>query len=94
MVFVPMAQAPCKAGANELSYNSLDLIHKFTIVSNRSDLCRFACENLPTKVGKARHWTSVFCCGWASNSRDSPKASPRVVFKCKSLIELLKLLSQ
>ena len=33
MVFVAMAQAPCKAGANELSYNSLDLIHKFAIVS-------------------------------------------------------------
>ena len=27
MVFVPMAQAPPKAGAKELSYNSLNLIH-------------------------------------------------------------------
>ena len=30
MVFVPMAQAPAKAGAKELSYNSLNLIHEFT----------------------------------------------------------------
>ena len=30
MVFVPMAQAPPKAGAKELSYNSLNLIHEFT----------------------------------------------------------------
>ena len=29
MVFVPMAQAPPKAGANELLY-SLNLIHEFT----------------------------------------------------------------
>ena len=30
MVFVPMAQAPPKAGANELLYSSLNLIHEFT----------------------------------------------------------------
>ena len=29
MVFVPMAQAPPKAGAKELPYNSLSLIHEF-----------------------------------------------------------------
>ena len=29
MVFVPMGQAPPKAGAKELSYNSLNLIHEF-----------------------------------------------------------------
>ena len=29
MVFVPMRQAPPKAGAKELSYNSLNLIHEF-----------------------------------------------------------------
>ena len=28
-LFVPMAQAPPKAGAKELSYNSLNLIHEF-----------------------------------------------------------------
>ena len=32
MVFVPMAEAPTKAGAKDLSYDSLNLIHKFTIV--------------------------------------------------------------
>ena len=30
MVIVPMAQAPPKAGAKELSYDSLNLIHEFT----------------------------------------------------------------
>ena len=30
MVFVPMAQAPPKAGANELLYSSLNLIDEFT----------------------------------------------------------------
>ena len=30
MVFVPMAQAPPKAGAKELSYDSLNLNHEFT----------------------------------------------------------------
>ena len=30
MVFVPVAQAPPKAGANELLYSSLNLIHEFT----------------------------------------------------------------
>ena len=30
MVFVPMAQAPPKAGANELLYICLNLIHEFT----------------------------------------------------------------
>ena len=29
MVLVPMAQSPAKAGAKELSYNSLNLIHEF-----------------------------------------------------------------
>ena len=32
MVFVPMAEAPTKPGAKDLSYDSLNLIHKFTIV--------------------------------------------------------------
>ena len=35
MVFVPMAQAPPKAGAKDLSYNSLNLIHEFTSLFSR-----------------------------------------------------------
>ena len=31
-------------------------------------------------------WTSVFFRRWASNSQDSPKASPRATFKWKNLI--------
>ena len=55
-------------------------------------------------LGKPSHGsipllTSVFFCGWASNSQDSPKTSPRATFKWKNLdiknfIEPLKLLSQ
>ena len=45
MVFVPMAQAPPKAGAKVLPYACLNLIHEFTTVYiqvlNQSDLCRF-----------------------------------------------------
>ena len=37
-------------------------------------------------------WTSVFLGGWASNSQDSPKASPRVIFHRKNLTEQLKLI--
>ena len=35
MVFVPMAQAPPKAGAKELSYNSLNLIHDTSLFSSK-----------------------------------------------------------
>ena len=38
--------------------------------------------------------TSAFFCGCASNSQDSPKASPRAIFKRKNFIEPLKVLSQ
>ena len=45
-VLVPIAQAPPKAGAKEVSYDSLNLIHEFTLVYirvlNQPDLCRFA----------------------------------------------------
>ena len=54
--------------------------------------------SLQVRLGKLSHrnmslWTSVFFCGWASNSQVSPKASPRAIFKWKNLIEPLKLLS-
>ena len=39
-------------------------------------------------------WTSVFFRGRASNSQDSPKASPRAIFKWKNSVEPLQLLSQ
>ena len=39
-----------------------------------------------------RHWTPVFFCGCASKGQDSPKASPRALFKWKDFIEQLKQL--
>ena len=46
MVLVPLAQAPPNTGAKEVSYDSLNLIHEFTLVYirvlNQLDLCRFA----------------------------------------------------
>ena len=46
MVFAPMAQAPPKAGAKELSYNSLNLIHEFTSLF----LARMIVAGLPRKA--------------------------------------------
>ena len=91
MVFVPMAQAPPKAGANELLY-SLNLIHGFTSLFSPKVIS----AGLPGKPsdGSRPLWTSVFFCGCASNGQDSPEAGPRAIFKWKSLIEPLKLLSQ
>ena len=60
MVFVPMAEAPTKPGANDLSYDTLNLIHKFTIV--------YICV------------------------LNEPKASPRVIFSCKNIIQQLKVI--
>ena len=75
MVFVPMALDPPKAGAKELSYNSLNLIHEFTsLFFAEGDCCRFA-------WGK---FSSCLCghqCFSVVAHQDSPKASPRAIFK-------------
>ena len=73
-------------GAKDLLY-SLNLIHEF--ISRRSFLQ--VCPGKPSH-GSRPLWTSVFFCVWASNGKDSPKASPRVIFKWKNFIEQLKLL--
>ena len=88
MVFVPMAQAPPKAG-------SKDLLYRFRF--RRRQL-------LQVRLGKLSYrstplWTSVFFRHWASNKQDSPKASPRAIFNwqkldIKNFIEPLKPSSQ
>ena len=78
MVLVPMAQAPPKAGAKELPYNSLNLIHEFTFLFSRKEIV----AGLP--IGH-QCFSAV-----AKATQDSPKASPRVIFKRKNLIEQLK----
>ena len=108
MVFVPMAQAPCKAGAKELY--SLNLIHESTSLFSPKVI--FA--GLPQKAFPRKHAfvdISVFL--WLRKQRPrfaqgQPKGyfqtkkhptakirqrPARAIFKCKSLIELLKLLS-
>ena len=79
MVLVPMAQAPAKAGAKELSYNSLNLIHEFrSLFSPKVIFAGLLRKAFPQK--HAFEDISVFC-GCASNGQDSPKASPRAIFK-------------
>ena len=47
MVFVPMAQAPPKAGAKELSYNSLNLIHDTSLFSPKVIVAGLPRESFP-----------------------------------------------
>ena len=80
-----MAQAPPKAGAKDLSYNSLNLIHDFTsLFSPKVIVAGLPRESFPhafvDSVSVVAH-------------QDSSKASPRAIFKWKNLIEPLKLLS-
>ena len=107
IVFVPAAKAPPKAGAKELSYNSLNLAYSglavSILVSDQTDLFSFATRGdeygmprkaLPRKQAKVDTGHQCFFCGCASNGQDSPKASPRVIFNWKNLIEQLKLIAQ
>ena len=77
MVLVPITQAPPKAGAKELPY-SLNLIHEFTFLFSRKEIV----AGLP--IGH-QCFSAV-----AQATQDSPKDSPRVIFKRKNLIEQLK----
>ena len=93
-VFVPIAQAPPKAGAKELLYSQSTIqiwCWVYILVFDEGDFCRFAKESLPTEIGKVSRCTSVFFCGCTS-SQDSPKASPMAIFKWKNLMEQLNLL--
>ena len=84
-VFVPMAQAPPKAGAKDLSYNSLNLIHDFTsLFSPKVIVAGLPRESFPHAFVDS---DSVVA------HQDSSKASPRAILKWKNLIEPLKLLS-
>ena len=82
MVFVPMAQAPPKAGAKELLYKFDRWVYILVVTKCKGNF-----------AGSLSLWTSVFFRGRASNSQDSPKASPRAIFKWKNSVEPLQLLS-
>ena len=88
MVFVPAAKAAPKAGAKELSYNSLNLACSGQhLVSDQTDLFSFA-----------THGDEYGVLPWKQANLDighqiRPRLiSPRAIFKWKNLIEQLKLL--
>ena len=106
IMLVPAAKAPPKAGAKELSYNSLNVAYSghpsghpcfgpnwFTQFCHTWRWIRYAQKSSPRETGKGRHWTPLFFCGCASNGQDSPKASPRVIFSWKNFIEQLNLIA-
>ena len=105
-MFVPTAKAPPKAGAKELSYNSLNLAYsgqhpcfgpnwfiQFCHATRGDEygMPRKTLARKQAKIDTGHIWTSVFFCCRASNSQDSPKASPRVIFNWKNIIEQLRL---
>ena len=85
MVFVSMAQAPPKAGAKEVSVQeskfSLDAF-QHPCFRTEGDFCSFAKYGDENGVLTEKHAShvdiSVFQMVDASNTQDSPKASPRV----------------
>ena len=67
MVIVPMAQASPKAGAKELSYDSLNLIHEFTsLFSPKVIVAGLPRESFPTEACLCGHQCFCRC---ATNSR-------------------------
>ena len=99
IVFVPTAKAPPKAGAKELSYNSLNLAYSgqhpcfgpnwFIQFCHTWRWIRYAGmprKSLPRKQAKVDTGNSVFLL----LRKQGP--SPRAIFKWKTFIEQLKLL--
>ena len=106
IVFVPTAKAPPKAGAKKMSYNSLNLAYsgqhpcfgpnwfiQFCHATRGDEygMPRKTLARKQAKIDTGHIWTSVFFCCHASNSQDSPKAGPRVIFNWKNIIEQLRL---
>ena len=84
MVFVPMAQAPPKAGAKELLYNlQYKFIHKFIYILVSTNLLyvglrRKAFSEKQAKIDTGHQCSSVVA---QATPQDSPKASPMAIFK-------------
>ena len=82
MVFVSMAQAPPKAGAKDMLYDTLIMIHEFTSVFSTNllyvGLPRKAFPGKQAKVDTGHQCFSVVAQGIP---QDSPKASPTAIFK-------------
>ena len=77
-----MAQAPPKAGAKELPYNSLNLIHEFTFLFSRKEivagLLRKAFPGKQAKVDTGHQCFSVVA---QATPQDSHKARPRAILE-------------
>ena len=56
-----------------------------SILGFEGEVCRFARESLPTKIGKGRHWTSVFFCSYASNAPRFVQGQANCYFQMKKL---------
>ena len=52
---------------------------------DEGDFCSFAKENLPTEIGKSRHWTQIFACGCTSNAPRFAQGQPNGYFQMKEL---------
>ena len=86
MVFVLMAQAPPKADAKEMLYDTLIMIHEFTSVFSTNLLyVGLPRKAFPGKIGKGRHWTQGFFCGCASNAPRFAQGQPNGYFQMKEL---------
>ena len=91
-LFVPMAQAPPRAGARKLSYNSLNLTHEFrSLLSPKVIFAGLLRKAFPQKHAFVD--MSVFL--WLRKQRSRfAQGQPKGYFQMKNLIEPPKLLSQ
>ena len=91
-LFVPMAQAPPRAGARKLSYNSLNLTHEFrSLLSPKVIFAGLLRKAFPQKHAFVD--MSVFL--WLRKQRSRcAQGQLKGYFQMKNLIEPPKLLSQ
>ena len=91
MVFVPMAEAPTKAGAKDLSYDSLNLIHEFTSLFRRRWFMQ-VCLGRPSH-GSMPLWKPVFF-RWLGKQRPRfARGLPKGNFQLKELHRTTKAYS-
>ena len=83
MVFVPMAQAPPKADAKELSYNSLNLIHEFTsLFSLKVIVAGLPSERFPTEALQKHAFVDISVFLKATNFTQTPKKNKHEFWNC------------
>ena len=91
MVFVPMAQAPPKAGAKDLLYSQSKFDPwVYILVFAEGNFCRFAWESLPTEAGVCRHQ----CFSVVAQATAKIRPRPKGYFQLKELYRTTKAYSQ